>query len=133
MRSRSGALDAWPRMAAKSELEERQMLLQLTAVERMHTMIRCPTMLVSAWEREGMRYVDRNARVLDPVVDIEAEACIRVWTADEKRMFMDKFLQFPKVGCWTGGFDWSCVGGYPTYPLLLMILWRLLVGSCVYT
>lgn len=72
------------------------MLLQFRAVERMRTMTRCPTMAVCAWERA--RYVDRNARVLDPVADIETEARIRPWTTEEKAIFMDRFLQFPKVG-----------------------------------
>lgn len=41
--------------------------------------------------------MSRNALVEDPVAALEAERETAAWTAAERRIFLDKFLQFPKV------------------------------------
>ena len=50
-----------------------------------------------ARERAAERFVTNNARVHDPVAALVAEERVRPWTADEKRIFMDRFLAHPKV------------------------------------
>ena len=48
-------------------------------------------------ERKWSRFVSSNGLVQDAAAELEAEELVRPWGADEKRIFMDKFLQFPKV------------------------------------
>lgn len=48
-------------------------------------------------ERAARRFVSRNALVEDPVAALAAERETAAWTPAERRIFLDKFLQFPKV------------------------------------
>jgi hypothetical protein len=48
-------------------------------------------------ERAARRFVNVNARVADPVEELRQEALVRPWDAEERRVFMDKFLAFPKA------------------------------------
>lgn len=46
---------------------------------------------------ERFHFKTDNGRVEDPFQLLEEEDALRPWTAEEKRIFMDKFLAFPKV------------------------------------
>lgn len=40
-----------------------------------------------------------NALIEDPVAELAYEDSLHPWTAEEKRVFMDKFMAHPKVRC----------------------------------
>lgn len=54
-------------------------------------------MQTDARERAARRFASRNALVEDPVAALQAERETAAWTPAERRIFLDKFLQFPKV------------------------------------
>jgi hypothetical protein len=66
-------------------------------------------MQTDARERAARRFVCRNALVPDPVAALEAERQTAAWTPAERRVFLDKFLQFPKVrhliSAWCSWYD----------------------------
>lgn len=43
------------------------------------------------------RFISGNARVLDAAAELQQEQLERPWATEEKRIFMDKFLLYPKV------------------------------------
>jgi hypothetical protein len=57
-----------------------------------------PAQVLCPFERAAMRYINKNARVDDPVEALAEEKRQRPWTPEEKRVFNEKFLQHPKVG-----------------------------------
>ena len=44
------------------------------------------------------RFVSTNGRVADAAAELEEEELVRPWSPEEKRIFNDKFLLYPKVG-----------------------------------
>jgi len=42
--------------------------------------------------------LDASRRVSDPVRQLEEQGWVRPWSEQEKRIFMDKFLVYHKVG-----------------------------------
>ncbi len=57
----------------------------------------CPAMHLDGRQRAAQVFLSRNALVEDPVGALQAERDIAAWTPAERRVFLDKFLQFPKV------------------------------------
>eukprot|EP00884_Botryococcus_braunii_P008183 jgi/Botrbrau1/17366/Bobra.0015s0106.1 len=80
----------------------RQDLEQLAAKERqcldqLKNMCQMPDQLVEEDDRRFQGFENNNLRVEDPVQQLkDEEDAKRPWSADEKRIFMDKFLAFPK-------------------------------------
>ena len=54
--------------------------------------------LLDPHDRKWSRFVTTNGLVTDAAAELEEEELVRPWSAEEKRIFMDKFLLFPKVG-----------------------------------
>lgn len=54
-------------------------------------------MCTSERERRFKAFDNRNSLVADPAAEFLAEDAVRPWTEDEKRLFLDKFIQHPKV------------------------------------
>ncbi|KAK9815578.1 hypothetical protein WJX72_006161 [[Myrmecia] bisecta] len=81
---------------ARSDYEEMQIVSQLQAIDRMKTMVQIPPLILDARERDQRRFITTNCRVPDPVAVLKEEAASRPWSTEEKRIFMDRFLQFPK-------------------------------------
>ena len=48
-------------------------------------------------QRRNSMFPTDNALVEDPVALLAYEASLRPWTPEEKRIFMDKYLAYPKV------------------------------------
>ena len=59
-----------------------------------------PDQVLGARERQAATVASRNALIVDPEAQIEQEQLERPWAEDEKRILMDKFLQYPKVRPW---------------------------------
>lgn len=56
-----------------------------------------PDQIVDEAARKAECFPSENGRVEDPVALLEEEDSQRPWTPEEKRIFMDKFLAYPKV------------------------------------
>lgn len=56
-----------------------------------------PPQLLCPHEREAQRFDSSNALVSDPMAALEAEERERPWATEEKRIFNEKFLAFPKA------------------------------------
>eukprot|EP00958_Prasinococcus_capsulatus_P001124 scaffold104_cov375-Prasinococcus_capsulatus_cf.AAC.3 len=82
--------------AVRSEYEEQQILLQLAAAERLKTMVKIPPMIMDEEEQRWRQYINDNRRIHNPVAEEEERQGTKVWTEEEKRLFMDKFLQYNK-------------------------------------
>ena len=82
--------------AVRSEYEEQQVLQQLAAQERLRTLVRLPPQLVTEQEKEASRFETRNGLIRDPIQEERDRKRTRPWTAREKKIFADKYLQFPK-------------------------------------
>lgn len=57
-----------------------------------------PAEILDDYERKRSIFDTANSLVPDPVAQVEKERLIEPWTDEEKRIFMEKFLQYPKVG-----------------------------------
>lgn len=54
-------------------------------------------MILDPRDRLFSMFESTNGLVEDPKAELEAEDLVKIWTPDEKRIFMEKFLLFPKV------------------------------------
>lgn len=57
----------------------------------------CPPLVSDPRELAGRRFLSTNARVQDPVAELLRERDTAAWSPSERRIFMDKYLAFPKV------------------------------------
>ena len=54
-----------------------------------------PPMMLDARQR-SLRYVNNNGLLEDPMEEYRERRYINVWTAQEKQIFKEKYLQHPK-------------------------------------
>lgn len=78
----------------RSDLEERQAIATLNAVDAIKRMVELPSMrLVSQRAaRWTTAYIDRNRLVQDPMGDAAQRKLVRPWSVEERALFADKFL-----------------------------------------
>lgn len=78
----------------RSDLEEKQAIATLQAIELVKHMVDLPAQTLHSpraarWVRQ---YKDYNRLVEDPVAEERYRSSVRPWTEDEKRLFMERFL-----------------------------------------
>jgi hypothetical protein len=98
--SRDGKQQALSRSArataVNSDYEEMQVISALQAVEKLKTLCRLPAMILDEREREARVLPSDCALVEDPVGELKQQALVNIWTPEERRIFVDKFQQYPK-------------------------------------
>lgn len=82
----------------RSDLEERQAIAVLNAVDALKHMVDLPTMALTSPRaaRWTLHYIDRNRLVCDPVKELQIHSWTRPWNEDEKEVFAEKFLAYHK-------------------------------------
>jgi hypothetical protein len=83
----------------RSEYEEMRIIHRLQAAEKMKTMIQIPNMiLLDSDERRWRKFDTKNGLVttLEAEREMEEERLTNMWSSRERRIFMDKYQQFPK-------------------------------------
>lgn len=83
--------------AVNSDYEEMQVINALQAVEKLKTLCKLPPMLLDERDRASRVLPSDCALVEDPVAELKAQALVNIWTPEERRIFVDKFQQYPKV------------------------------------
>ena len=91
--SRGGRADI-----VRSDLEERQAIATLNAIDLVKKMVELPPMAMlspraARWEAH---YIDHNRLVTDPIADNYNTKFIRPWTESEISIFAEKFLAYHK-------------------------------------
>ena len=81
---------------ARSEYEEMQIISQLQAAERLKTLVRLPPMILDDNERRWRGFNNNNSLVVDPKAELEREERTLMWDKEEKDIFLEKFMQYPK-------------------------------------
>ena len=79
----------------RSEYELNEAINRLAAVERMKTLVKIPDML-SEEEKRAIRFPSKNGLRRDPVADLQADRDLRPWTQEERDIFIEKYMEFPK-------------------------------------
>ncbi|KAK9808544.1 hypothetical protein WJX73_006877 [Symbiochloris irregularis] len=80
----------------RSDVEEAQVIASLQAQQRMDDMTEVPDQRVCRHMLKWGRFDSTNGLVQDPAAELEQEAIERPWTAEEKRIFFEKFLMHHK-------------------------------------
>jgi hypothetical protein len=82
----------------RSDLEERQAIAVLNAVDALKHMVDLPTMALTSPRaaRWTLHYIDRNRLVCDPVKEMQIHSWTRPWNEEEKEIFAEKFLTYHK-------------------------------------
>ncbi|XP_062612338.1 nuclear receptor corepressor 2-like isoform X1 [Saccostrea cucullata] len=97
--SRAGTRGGNNGVYARSEAELEQIMDGLHEQEeedkKMRSYAVVPPMMLDARQRK-LRYINNNGRVDDPMAEYEEGKFINVWTAQEKNIFKEKYLQHPK-------------------------------------
>lgn len=83
--------------AVNSDYEEMQVISALQAVEKLKTLCKLPPMLLDERDRASRVLPSDCALIEDPVAELKAQSLINIWTPEERRIFVDKFQQYPKV------------------------------------
>ena len=80
----------------KSQYEEAKIMREMMGQLELAHMCQMPEPSTSSWDR-GRIFVDKNRLVEDPEAQLLEEENTKPWSPDEKKMFMDKFIEHPKV------------------------------------
>jgi len=79
-----------------TEEKDAQVINKLQALERLKNMVKLPPQLIDEKEREARAIASDCGLVEDPVTELEAFKLANIWTPEERKIFVDKFQQFPK-------------------------------------
>ena len=82
-----------------SEYEEMRIIHRLQAAEKMKTLTRVPNMILLASEERRWRKFDtKNGLITSEEADneMEEEKIRNIWSPRERRIFLEKYQQFPK-------------------------------------
>lgn len=71
--------------------------LRLQGMERLKQLCNLPGQLMDPLDVRWRTFLSENALVADPEAELAGDWLGKNWSQDEKRIFMDKYLQFPKV------------------------------------
>eukprot|EP00951_Prasinocladus_malaysianus_P009290 scaffold67738_cov34-Prasinocladus_malaysianus.AAC.1 len=71
-------------------------IASLQAVEKLKAMCKVPEQILCPHERRTRVIPSDSALVEDPVAELQRESLVHPWTPEEKRIFQEKFTQFPK-------------------------------------
>jgi len=83
----------------RSEYEEMRIIHRLQAAEKMKTLTRVPNMiLLDSEERRWRRFDTKNGLITSEEAEneMEEEKIRNIWTPRERRIFLEKYQQFPK-------------------------------------
>jgi hypothetical protein len=72
-------------------------------MERLKQMSTLPTQLVDPLDARWRTFLSDTSLVADPEAEVQGDWLGKNWSQEEKRVFMEKFLQYPKVGARAGG------------------------------
>jgi hypothetical protein len=95
-RNNPAAQDPYQQAVVKSVYEEQQLMSVFRAVEDLKHMSVLPQQFQDAWQARWAGFASNNGLVEDPKRELAVDKVGLDWTAEEKRIFMEKFLQFPK-------------------------------------
>lgn len=80
---------------ARSDYGEFKLVQELIGREDLMTMVKMPDRIMYPWQ--GRMWINRNRLVKDAAADLQANLNRSPWTDEEKKIFMDKFIEHPKV------------------------------------
>lgn len=80
---------------ARSDYGEFKLVRELMGREELESMVKMPDRILYPWQ--GRMWINRNRLVRDPAADLCASMERSPWTDEEKKIFMEKFLEHPKV------------------------------------
>jgi hypothetical protein len=95
-RNNPAAQDPYQQAVVKSVYEEQQLMSVFRAVEDLKRMSVLPQQFQDAWQARWAGFASNNGLVEDPKRELAEDKVGLDWTAEEKRIFMERFLQFPK-------------------------------------
>eukprot|EP00803_Ostreobium_quekettii_P010854 evm.model.scf_2250.1 EVM.evm.TU.scf_2250.1 scf_2250:9588-23612(-) len=79
----------------KSQYEEAKIMREIMGKKELAEMCQMPESCTGTWDH-GRIFVDKNRLVEDPEAQLLEEDNCNPWSADEKKVFMDKFIEHPK-------------------------------------
>ncbi|GMH38590.1 hypothetical protein BSKO_06474 [Bryopsis sp. KO-2023] len=79
---------------ARSDYEEFKLVQEMIGREELECMVKMPDRLLYPWQ--GRMWMNKNRLVRDPEADLQASLENSPWTQEEKKIFMDKFIEHPK-------------------------------------
>lgn len=80
----------------RSDYEEKIAIATLESLDLVKHMTQLPMMTIPSERQRRWAFVDRNRFVPDPLHAAGDAGVVRVWSDDERRIFMDKFLHYQK-------------------------------------
>mmetsp|Transcript_2863 Transcript_2863/g.8019 ORF Transcript_2863/g.8019 Transcript_2863/m.8019 type:complete len:2412 (+) Transcript_2863:312-7547(+) len=82
--------------AVSSDYGEMQVITQLQAIEKLKTLVKAPPQMLCEKEKQSRALLTDSMLVEDPVAELEREQLVKMWTPEEKKLFLEKFQQYPK-------------------------------------
>eukprot|EP00775_Hariotina_reticulata_P006146 gene6146-6383_t len=92
----AGGFHPYQQAIVKSQYEEQQLMRVFRAVEDLKHMSVLPQQLLDPWQKRWAGFASNNGLVEDPLRELQEDKTGLDWTPEERRIFMEKFLQFPK-------------------------------------
>ena len=80
----------------KSQYEEMKIMKEMRGRMELAEMCLIPEPCTNAWDRSRM-WVNKNRLVDNAESELLKEESNKPWSVDEKKVFMDKFIEHPKV------------------------------------
>jgi len=106
-RHRGASLDGNPRSSpremgvVRSDQDMEEIIAKIEADEAQaqrfeRNLAVIPAMILDSKEKIARRFIDNNSLVEDPVHENRLHALVNTWQESEKKIFLEKFLAFPK-------------------------------------